>query len=757
MHLRSSAAALAILSSLAVTACGDNTEPTSPSVVGGSASLNGHASTPAPPAAAVAADTIAAGLTYQLVSSAVSDDAVSQGRSFESTNPAIVSVDEGGKLVGHHGGSSNVVSRNSEADHQFSVTVVGPSTEAGRSSVRFEVFVTPAELAVGAEAEAWARYPSSNGASPQRVSWTTSDPSMAAFQENGSVRGLKAGTTWVIGSIHGARDSVQVTITGSTTESPPPTDTASTPVDSTTTPPTTPSGSPSPAPNGLIVAAPELPRKTVNTSYPQRTGRSISVPAGGDLQAAIYAAQPGDEILLEPGATYTGDFDLPTRSCSDWVVIRTAGDTDFPAPGTRITPAYAGRLAKVVSNTPAPAFLAKNGSCKWWISRVEITSTQSWVNYNYGLVRFGEDETSLSAMPVDLVLDRVYVHGGVGMSTQHAVILNSDRAAVIDSYIADIHWPWLETHAIAGWAGPGPYKIENNFIEAASINLIFGGADPRISGLTPSDIEIRRNYFYKPTSYRGASYAVKNLLEFKHVKRVLLEGNIFENSWADGQIGFALMLQSLTDCPSCAPWTATSDITMRYNIVRNANGGVSLSAHGWNGSGIAMTRVAVEHNLFENIGGDQLSEGVRLLNDLSDIRVAHNTIVRNTETMGAPFMLDRERAGATRVALLDNVAGSAKPYGAVFLNGGAQGSNAMQDYTGGSWALSGNVLWSLESFLFGVYPSDNFYPSTQSLIGFVTDWSLGMGSPYRGKATDGTDPGVNFSQLRSLTAGVERR
>ena len=35
---------------------------------------------------------------------------------------------------------------------------------------------------------------------------------------------------------------------------------------------------------------------------------TIAVPAGGDLQAALDAAQPGDVITLEPNATYTGNL-----------------------------------------------------------------------------------------------------------------------------------------------------------------------------------------------------------------------------------------------------------------------------------------------------------------------------------------------------------------------------------------------------------------------------------------------------------------
>ena len=44
-----------------------------------------------------------------------------------------------------------------------------------------------------------------------------------------------------------------------------------------------------------------------------------------------------------------------------------------------------------------------------------------------------------------------------------------------------------------GWNGPGPFLIENNYLEAAGENVMFGGSDPSIANLVPSNITIRRN------------------------------------------------------------------------------------------------------------------------------------------------------------------------------------------------------------------------------------------------------------------------
>src|SRR5215510_6975849 len=73
----------------------------------------------------------------------------------------------------------------------------------------------------------------------------------------------------------------------------------------------------------------------------------IHVPAGGDLQQAIDAAQPGDTITLDPGAIYAGNFILRNKISDTFVTITTAGAD--PLEGTRITPQTASRLAKIVA------------------------------------------------------------------------------------------------------------------------------------------------------------------------------------------------------------------------------------------------------------------------------------------------------------------------------------------------------------------------------------------------------------------------
>src|SRR5689334_16633077 len=58
------------------------------------------------------------------------------------------------------------------------------------------------------------------------------------------------------------------------------------------------------------VSRPEPPALPIRLDilHARPAGRTIAVRSGGDLQAALDAAQPGDVITLEAGATFRGNF-----------------------------------------------------------------------------------------------------------------------------------------------------------------------------------------------------------------------------------------------------------------------------------------------------------------------------------------------------------------------------------------------------------------------------------------------------------------
>src|SRR4029450_3932821 len=85
-------------------------------------------------------------------------------------------------------------------------------------------------------------------------------------------------------------------------------------------------------------------------------------------------------------------------------------------------------------------------------------------------------QTDRTAVPANLVLDRVVVRGEATRGRKRGIPLNSASTIIRNSYIAGIRQAGQETQAIAGWNGPGPFLIENNYIEAGSIGVLHGGA-----------------------------------------------------------------------------------------------------------------------------------------------------------------------------------------------------------------------------------------------------------------------------------------
>jgi hypothetical protein len=499
---------------------------------------------------------------------------------------------------------------------------------------------------------------------------------------------------------------------------------------------------------------PELPRVLLDTRMqpPTGRGRQLAVGHGGDLQRALDDARPGDVILLEPGAEFVGSFTLPKKEGAGWITIRTAiPDTDLPAEGTRMTPDVAKKLARLVTPGDDPALATAPGAHHFRIVAIEITAAPNAAR-NSALVQFGgggRDQRDRGDVPHHLVIDRSYVHGRAALSTRRCVALNGAYTAVVDSYLSDCHGRGFDSQAICGWNGPGPFKIVNNYLEGAGENVMFGGGDPGIRNLIPSDIEIRHNYFFKPLAWRG-KWTVKNLFELKNAQRVLVEGNVFENNWVDAQSGFALVFKSENQ-DGGAPWSVTRDVTLRNNKITNVARGLTVLGSAGNATESA-SRILIQNNVFDrlgsaDVGGDGLLWGMD--GDPSEI-----TFERNTGfAVKTALMFDELQK--TYVKVRNNIL-TRGSYG-IFGSNQGEGRRAIDFYLRVS-EVTHNAIVGAPADL---YPEHNFFPARLADVGFDDlsrgDYRLTSHSPYKHAGTSGRDIGADIDSLDAATAGVVRR
>lgn len=461
----------------------------------------------------------------------------------------------------------------------------------------------------------------------------------------------------------------------------------------------------------------------------------VYVAAGGDLQAAIDGAVGGDTIFLQAGATFVGNFRLKVHPGTGVVTIRSsAPDAQLPAPGTRISPAHAPLLPKLRSATSEPVFFTAPGAANWRLQTLELQSTHQGL---YDIVALGDGssaQSTLDRVPQNLTIDRVYVHADPQHGQKRAIALNSGHTVIRDSYIEGIRALNQDSQAIGGWNGPGPYTLENNYLEAAGEVFMLGGADPSIPNMVPADVEVRGNTFTRPLSWRApvldspanvvatglsggallpGTYAyrvvalmpagsevaasvpsadqivtlssfgrvnvswnavrmaaayqivrtsadgqsswvttgvawtddgtapgtagavppvgrwnVKNLLEVKNGRRIRIEGNLFENNWADAQDGGAIVLTPRNQDGTCT-WCIVEDVTFERNVMRRVGMGVVIL--GWDElhPSRQLNNVRIRNNVISDVGPEWGGAGYFLLvlGQPRDVVVDHNTFI----------------------------------------------------------------------------------------------------------------------------------
>jgi hypothetical protein len=479
-----------------------------------------------------------------------------------------------------------------------------------------------------------------------------------------------------------------------------------------------------------------------------RAEQVLQVPEGGDLQAAIDRARSGDTILLRPGVKYVGNFILPNKPGTQPITIRTADVSGQPPAGSRVLPSHAATLAKIGSPDSQPALRTAPGAHDWRLQLLEFLPTRDGAGDIITLGDGSSAQRDLAAVPQRLVVDRCYIHGDPDKGQKRGIALNSGQTQIVGSYISDIKVRGQDAQAIAGWNGPGPYTIESNYLEASGENFMLGGADPSIAGLIPSDIVFRRNHLAKPLAWREQGWTVKNLLELKNARRVLIEGNLMEYAWRHAQTGYAVVITPRNQDGN-SPWATVEDVTFRNNIVRHAGGGMQIiGADSEHPSG-PTRRILVTNNLFYDIDEQQWqgSGAFVLIGDgPNEVSIEHNTVQQSGTILLAYGGTKDAPTPIPGLKFRDNIV-KHNEYG-VFGSDRAVGEDTLRSYFPGAVFLS-NAIAGGDS---RSYPSGNMFLGggdfdSQFVNAATGDFRLRPGSRLRGAASDKKDLGADIAAL----------
>ena len=546
-------------------------------------------------------------------------------------------------------------------------------------------------------------------------------------------------------------------------------------------------------------------------------GNQIHVATNSDLTEALDGAKCGDTLLLAAGAVYPMKS-FPRKNCDDnhYITVRTdTPDSKLPPEGTRISPAWAG-VASLPGRPPfaqpagGPAKLMATISVKPETG-IEFGDHYRFIAIEWVPVADKKIARLLFTNEADhLIFDRNWVHGTDGIELGHGLGINgSTYIAVIHSYFNSFTCTartgsCTDATAVGGGNGDLPtrtLKIVDNHLESSGQNFFLGGAAAKIR---PEDVEIRRNHLFKPMfwnpnspDHREPTPIVKNLFELKNARRVLFEANYLENCWPGfSQVGPAILLTprntakkalGLVMCPDCA----VTDVTIRYVWIRKVNQVLQIAnildlVKPSPGNSYSIHDVVAEGLRYPECGkgcGGALNElngavgGSPKESVMHDVAVNHITYISMSRTkdlmiLQGPPAKDADTPQMYNIAWTNTISdvglwgmwplGGTPEVNCANFMGATPRSRIEACWKSGS-VFKGNVLAGGAS-IHGQHPDwpeGNLFADGLDTVGFVKlnggldgDYHLAASSKFKGKATDGRDPGADVDAVLAGIRGV---
>ena len=245
--------------------------------------------------------------------------------------------------------------------------------------------------------------------------------------------------------------------------------------------------------------------------FTKAAGTTIVVPTGSDpiqnginFQSALDTVNCGDTIVLTAGATYSNAgkaSQLPfyaknVGACdsTSWITIRTSDLASLPPAGTRVTPADASTMPKVLAASSHAALQFTANANHYQIIGIEFTNIGGSVFNNSLVIVDGGNsngaEGTFLTQPDHITFDRVWIHEATNDTTTpdsanttstRGMVINATDVTVKESRIAGFRNFHDSVTAESSNAILFPnsalrVNVINNYIEAWFVPIFFGGA-----------------------------------------------------------------------------------------------------------------------------------------------------------------------------------------------------------------------------------------------------------------------------------------
>lgn len=492
-----------------------------------------------------------------------------------------------------------------------------------------------------------------------------------------------------------------------------------------------------------------------------------ATPTAAEFQEKInLAATMNDtgnvEIHVPNNLDLSGKWQMKPTAGNYYITIRPVDLSNLPENGIRIDFDIHGVNMPRLQSTGGssePCVEFNFGAHHWRFVGIDFYTAI----YRNKLVQVGDEVTTHANLPHHIIFQHCAMHGNAvtGGGCLRALDLSCGEVSVVDCSIFECHHTNQDSQAIAGRSGVGPWCFHNSDVIGAGENFLFGGGDSGLVTDFPSDIEFLRCWFLQPLHWRTDTIRRmhKNNGEFKVGRRCVVDSCIFENSHADGQIGYLLSIK-FTNAYNYH--MTTRDIQISNCEFLNGGVGVTLQQRDsdhwspraynwrlWNNRWLGIDSAIGSGDWVTFSGSGLQGAGV-------GISLRNNTAFQNKLTIQATGIR------SLNFELLNGI----NTRGSYGVKGDVEGNPTLYGQMRTS-RVDGNVLSNVPSTYKNKtvntaagYRGDDFqFPNTWNDIGFVdpvnnTNLRLLDTSVYKNDGTDGADPGANHDVIDESIHGV---
>jgi hypothetical protein len=306
------------------------------------------------------------------------------------------------------------------------------------------------------------------------------------------------------------------------------------------------------------------------------------------LQRAIDQAPAGATITLDAGRTYEGTFVIPPRHGASAQTPLTITTRGWSKPGSDwdalVTPADKGHMAVLRAPTRSNVVIdIPPASGAGYVNLVGLAFEATRPAGQGDLIRIGSgSEGSIANVPRHVAIRQVLIQGSRDFGQKRGIAANGTDIDIGQVWCEEVFIAGQDNQCVAGWNGGKRVRIHHSYLAAGAENILIGGAPVVSAEMQLEDWTIEDVILHKPLRWKedGRNRTVKNLLEFKHGRRLTARRVLAVNNWRAGQAGNGLLLTYKTNgpCPACGN---LQDVLIEDFVMLNVDAGISLQGYSY--------------------------------------------------------------------------------------------------------------------------------------------------------------------------------